>query len=508
MREYLWTGSLLAGACLSLALGAPARATESADVVARVGGETITFSELNTMMNSSAVVGLSLPALGTAERNRAMLVLLDRAISANLLYLDARDKGLDRDPEYVRALSRFEEGVLAGLYRARYLVGDIPISEEDIKTFHETTLAPGTELTDDVRRAIEATIRKERFKDRVAGERERLRQDARVVVHKESLATAGDAKREDSVVVATVNDTPVTWGEVKEHVLGASARSTVAPMEVDEGAERLKAVQGLVDTRLMALKGRAAGLEADPSYRARVAEFRKTRLINLHRGRLLKQLEPTEAEVWAYYQDHRAEIAVPERRRVQMVVLKTKEEAEAVKGKIEAGEITIYEAASEHSIDPHAKDTLGEMGWVAKGTGFPELDALTFSLEPDKLGGPVESPAGWHLVMVHEVADGAYQDFDEPRTRREARRRLMHERIGKYTADLRRTTYPVVVYEDTLKDLFRREAEWIAAESEKAARDPQAIQKLLDEMRGIGGKEAVLGPEPSATAPATPGRTP
>ena len=32
------------------------------DVIARVGNETITFSQLNTMLNSSAMVGLSIPA--------------------------------------------------------------------------------------------------------------------------------------------------------------------------------------------------------------------------------------------------------------------------------------------------------------------------------------------------------------------------------------------------------------------------------------------------------------
>ena len=62
------------------------------DVIARVGDQTITYSELSTMMNSSAMVGLSIPALGTPERNKAMITLLDKAISANLLYLDAKEK--------------------------------------------------------------------------------------------------------------------------------------------------------------------------------------------------------------------------------------------------------------------------------------------------------------------------------------------------------------------------------------------------------------------------------
>ena len=63
--------------------------TEAPGVIARVGDETITFGELNTMLNSSAMVGLSIPALGTPKRNKVMITLLDKVISANLLYLDA-----------------------------------------------------------------------------------------------------------------------------------------------------------------------------------------------------------------------------------------------------------------------------------------------------------------------------------------------------------------------------------------------------------------------------------
>ncbi|MCP4811703.1 MAG: hypothetical protein GY888_04270, partial [Planctomycetaceae bacterium] len=78
--------------------------------------------------------------------------------------------------------------------------------------------------------------------------------------------------------------------------------------------------------------------------------------------------------------------------------------------------ITIYQAARDHSIDPNARQTLGEMGWVSQGTGFPELDKLTFSLEPETLGGPVESPAGWHLVTVLDLRDALFEDMVDQET--------------------------------------------------------------------------------------------
>ncbi len=71
-------------------------------------------------------------------------------------------------------------------------------------------------------------------------------------------------------------------------------------------------------------------------------------------------MEPSEEELRPYYEANRDRILVKEQRKIQMVVLPSKEQAEEIKAKIEASEITIYQAALEHSIDPNAKRTLGD----------------------------------------------------------------------------------------------------------------------------------------------------
>ncbi len=59
------------------------------------------------------MVGLSLPALGTPERDTVRITLLDKVVSANLIYLDAMRKGVDKDPQYQRAIQRFGTAMLA-----------------------------------------------------------------------------------------------------------------------------------------------------------------------------------------------------------------------------------------------------------------------------------------------------------------------------------------------------------------------------------------------------------
>jgi hypothetical protein len=105
------------------------------------------------------VVGLSIPALGTKERNQVIITLMDKAISANLLYLDARQQGVDQTPVYQQDIKRFEDAVLASLYREKKLYGDIQVSEEEIQEQFNSTEKAGEEMTEADRTAIGASLR-------------------------------------------------------------------------------------------------------------------------------------------------------------------------------------------------------------------------------------------------------------------------------------------------------------------------------------------------------------
>ena len=364
-------------------------ADEPGDVVARVGDQTITFGEINTMMNSSPIVGLDMPALGTPGRDKVRLTLLDKMISANLIYLDALKQGVDKDPGYQRDLQDFSDGILAGLYRQKEVTGNIEVTEEDIQAFYRNRVAPGTELTEEARAGIEATLRKSRFMADSAAMRGSLREGIEVTINEQELKPADDEVRVETTPVASIDGQAITWGEVKDRL---SMPQNAGSME-----NRLKALNEIIDFRLMASKAKQAGLDQDRVYQARFREFSKTRLINIHRTHLYQDMEPSPEEIRTFYEANRERLMTPESRSVQMVVLKTESEAEGLKQKIEAGEITLSNAAIQYSTAPDAAISSGKIGWVSKDSGFSGLDEVTFSLAPNEIGGPVESPAGWHL---------------------------------------------------------------------------------------------------------------
>jgi parvulin-like peptidyl-prolyl isomerase len=454
-------------------------------VIAKVGDQAITFGQINTMMNSSAVVGVSVPALGTPQRQGVAVVLLDKIISANLLYLDALKQGADKDQAYQAEVQAFADGVIAGLYRKQALLADIEVTDEEVDAYDKKAGGSSTRLTDEESFVIKAALRKKKLDAQESRLREKVRQGVEIAIDRAELDPADDEVRDDATVVAKVSGQELTWGDVKQVLLGESKRASMSGGRLDPVDARVTVLDDIIDTRIMAEKGRAAGLDQDAAYQARVGEYRKTHLINLYRNRLLKQMEPSEEEIAAYYRKNKDQIAMREERKIQMLVLKTEEEARDVKKKIESGELTIYEAARDYSIDPKAKQTLGEMGWVAKGTGFPALDELTFSLKPDELGGPVKSPAGWHLVKVEDQRSAQNLSLADANARKMTRRDIMRDRLNKYVVDLRLHAFPVEVYQDRLNDEFSKEAAWIAQLEQKAKAPNSLTQQRTEEMQKL-----------------------
>jgi peptidyl-prolyl cis-trans isomerase C len=382
-------------------------------------------------------------------------------------------------------MRRFENAILADLYYQQQLVGDVSVSEEEIQAYYEKNIKEGTELTEELRTSTEAMLRKRKFEERQAEVRGKLRDDVEVSVYQNNFSPEGDAGREDSVVVAEAGGETITWGEVKDRLTaagkGAVQRDPLA-MEVDA---RLTALQGEIDTRLLAQRARAAGLEADPVYRKRVAEYGKTRLINLHRGRLAEKMQPDEAQLEAYFEANRDQISMPEFRKVQMVMVDTEEEAQSLKEKIAVGELTMFQAAADHSVAPDAKQNLGELGWIGKGKLKPQLDAMIFALQPAEIGGPVEAGGLWHLATVLDVRDAQNSDLDEPATRKHVRRKYIHEKLNDYVVELRQNEFPVQVYEDVLIRLAQQEADMVKTLSAQSQDPASVTQQRIKEMQKL-----------------------
>ena len=346
-------------------------------------------------------------------------------------------------------------------------------------------MAKDTELTDDVRLQIETRLRREKLHERLAMADKSLRDDVKVTVYEENLSIKGDKLRADNTPLAEAGDETITWGQVKDKIIASGKGATIADPLAFEDPARRDALESEIDLRIMAQKARAAGLDEDPLFKKRYNEYSKTLLTNMHREKLVKQMEPADKDLEAYYEANRNRFVVPESRKLQMVVVKSKEEAESLKGKIEAGEMTMYEAARDYSLAAKAKQDLGDVGWVNQGEMAPELDTAIFMQMPGELGEPVESPAGWHLVVVQEVKDARYTDFADETTRKLTRRSYLHEKLDTYTAELRKNQFPVEVYQDRLAQLSQQEADMVKALAAKSHEPGSVTEQRIKELNKL-----------------------
>jgi hypothetical protein len=315
-----------------------------------------------------------------------------------------------------------------------------------------------------------------------------LRDGIKIHIYKENLDSDGDAERADNTPLADVGNETITWGQVKERIITAGKGATrVDPLAFEQDA-RMDTLDHEIDLRIVAQKAREAGLESDPMYQARVNEYRKTLLINMHRGQLAKSMEPTDKQLREYYEKNKQRFIVPEARKIQMIIVKTKEEADSILDRIEADDITLYQAARDYSIMMNASQNLGEVGWVYQGGTEKSLDEVIFSLEPGSIGGPVETGAGWHLVKIQEVKDAEFTDINNEGTRKLTRRSYLHDKMNAYVVDLRKNDFEVEVYQDRLVQLAQQEADMVKALNEKAGLPGSVTKQRLKEMKEFMNK--------------------
>lgn len=115
--------------------------------------------------------------------------------------------------------------------------------------------------------------------------------------------------------------------------------------------------------------------------------------------------EVTEADARLVYDTYPDRMVTPEQRRIGNLVVDSREEADDVVAR--AGTGTDFAAlVSEVSIDPSARDTAGDLGFVVRSQLVEPFGETAFAAAPGSLFGPVRTQAGWNVGKVVEVRPG------------------------------------------------------------------------------------------------------
>lgn len=164
------------------------------------------------------------------------------------------------------------------------------------------------------------------------------------------------------------------------------------------------------------------------AYTNSIPEKRSARYIFIDQAKLQQQIQVTPQELQSYYNQHRDEYRVPDQVEVRHILIKTPEpvngkvddkavadakaKAEDVLKQVQAGG-NFAELAKKYSDDPGSKDKGGDLGWIQHGQTVPEFDQAAFALKKGETSGLVRSTFGFHIIHVDDKQEAHVKTLDE-----------------------------------------------------------------------------------------------
>lgn len=240
----------------------------------------------------------------------------------------------------------------------------------------------------------------------------------------------------------------------------------------------------------------------------------------------LDEVEPSEEEINEYYNDHEASFYLPERVRVEYVVLsfdalaenepvseeavlnyyethqeefrqaeerkashilvsvaadadadekeQAREKAEDILEQVQQDPDRFAELAEEFSDDPGSASRGGDLGFFGRGVMVKAFEEAIFDMQPDEIRGLVETDFGYHIIQLAEIKETVPADLDEVRGQIEQKLKMemVSSIFGEAVEDFSNTVYE---QGDSLQpvaekfELTVQESDWITRSSAEPA---------------------------------------
>ena len=207
---------------------------------------------------------------------------------------------------------------------------------------------------------------------------------------------AAQFDKSPEIVVATVDDSPITAGMVSDRIRDFPDKYAVLPAPLVYKA----AVSDLIEQRSLAVKAKALGLEKTPEAQRRIVEATDRVLAQMLYWRILPELVTTKA-IEARYNATVAGQPGPTEVRFRVIGAESEADAKIVLDVLSRG-TDFGSLAQQVSKDPSGSNA-GEIGFTTRDRLAPEIAAVAFSLLPGQMTMfPVPSHGLWFIIQVEE----------------------------------------------------------------------------------------------------------
>jgi foldase protein PrsA len=204
----------------------------------------------------------------------------------------------------------------------------------------------------------------------------------------------GCSSKPGDTVLATVGDYDITVAEMDDYSRDLSFDNATFDQEL---AGKRQILDTLIYKRLLIQGAYEKGVQNIEEVSRAVLNSRNQFLNDiLYQEKVSSKLNITPKELRDFW-EKLAEVI-----HTQQIVLSTKDSAEMILGRLQAGE-NFEQLAYDYSIDPNVKRTRGDMGFIQWGALSSELQNAVFSMKVGEVSPPLKSSIGfYHILRVLE----------------------------------------------------------------------------------------------------------
>ncbi len=194
-------------------------------------------------------------------------------------------------------------------------------------------------------------------------------------------------------VVATVNGTPITLGEM------IALRETLAEQYQSLPDDVL--FDGILNQLVQQEVLRQSVTDMSPRHTANMTNTERGYVSGVAMEKVVVEAVTAEALQAAY--EERFRNAKPQTEyNAAHILVATAEEAEAIKAEVVAG-ADFAELAKTKSLDTGSGSAGGELGWFGLGMMVKPFEDAVVAAKVGEVSGPVQSEFGFHLILVKET---------------------------------------------------------------------------------------------------------